>query len=122
MSHPREIKDFCFHNTNQSTAARISDAMGISITQDLGKYLGVPTLNSHVSRLTFQHIIDLVNNKLSGWKSHTLSTTGRVILAQLVISSIPLYAMQITKLPRSVYDEADKKTRMFIWGRGNKRK
>ena len=95
--------------------------MGISITQELGKYLCVPTINNWVSRQTFQHIIERVDKKLSGWKARTLSTAGRVTLAQSVFSSIPLYAMQSAKLLRSICDEVDKKTHMFIWG-GNKEK
>ena len=62
----------------------------------------------------FQHAIDQVNKKLSGWKTGTLSIAGRPTLAKFVIASIPYYTMQSARLLRSVCDEVDKKTRMFI--------
>ena len=45
-----------------------------------------------------------------------LSTTGRHTLIQATILSIPAYAMQTAKLPRTLCDEVDRKVRRFLWG------
>lgn len=42
-------------------------------------------------------------------------------LIQAVTSSIPIFAMQTTKLPVSVCDELDRLNRIFFWGGSEKR-
>ena len=64
----------------------------------------------------FAKISDRVNKRLAGWKSKLLSTAGRVTLIQSTLSSIPYFAMQTAKLPRSLCDELDRKVRRFLWG------
>ncbi|XP_028804491.1 uncharacterized protein LOC114759480 [Neltuma alba] len=63
-----------------------------------------------------KYIIDKVQHKLSGWKASSLSLAGRITLAQSVLSSIPLYTMQTTRLPASICDKLQLLTRKFIWG------
>ena len=41
---------------------------------------------------------------------------GRATLIQSAIASIPTYVMQTVKLPRTLYDEIDRKSRRFLWG------
>nr|KYP74874.1 Retrovirus-related Pol polyprotein LINE-1 [Cajanus cajan] len=41
----------------------------------------------------FSHILDIINGKLTGWKSNTLNRAGRVTLAKVVLSSILTYTM-----------------------------
>lgn len=53
-------------NPSQSEAETISDIIEIPITEDLGKYLGVPTLSKKVTKATFQHVIDRVDKRLTG--------------------------------------------------------
>ena len=46
--------------------ARISSFLGFSVTQDLGKYLGVPLHHTRVTNNMFLGIIDKVEKRLSG--------------------------------------------------------
>ncbi|CAN1165271.1 Putative ribonuclease H protein At1g65750, partial [Linum perenne] len=57
--------------------------------------------------------------KLAGWKVKSLSTEGRVSLANSVLNSIPTYAMQTSLLPVETCNQIDKKIRDFIWGSFN---
>jgi len=107
---------FFSNNTEDNLARIISEEMEIPRTFDLGQYLGMPTLNSRVSRQTFSKISDRVNKRLAGWKSKILSTADRVTLIQSTLSSIPYFAMQTAKLPRSLCDDLDRKFRRFLWG------
>jgi len=86
------------------------------MTSDLGRYLGMPTINGRVSKLTLQSEIDRIDKHLIGWRRKSLSLVGHAPLVSSSLSTIPFYAMQTSKLPRSVYDECDKKACLFLWG------
>ncbi|CAN1842100.1 Putative ribonuclease H protein At1g65750 [Linum perenne] len=89
--------------------------LSISLTQDLGKYLGVPVLHGKTTLATNQHVIDEMDNKLAGWKAKSLSLGGLVTLAHSVLSAIPAYAMQNSVLPTTTCSEIDRRIHNFIW-------
>ena len=113
---------FFSNNTEDSLARIISEEMEIPRTYDLGQYLGMPTINSRVSKQMFAKISDRVNKRLAGWKSKLLSTAGRVTLIQSTLSSIPYFAMQTANLPKSLCDDLDRKVRRFLWGGNSEQK
>jgi len=63
--------------TSQVMAERICKVLEMSCTDDLGRYLGVPTLHGQVTRATYQGVIDRVDKQLAGWKSKCLSLAGK---------------------------------------------
>lgn len=103
-------------NVLDSKQEEISRALGMTPTSDLGLYLGMPTLTSRVTKNTFRHLCEKIDRRLSGWKTKYLSLAGRITLAKSTITSMSNYSMQTAKVPRSICDEIDKKTRRFIWG------
>lgn len=109
-------KVFCSNNTQHETRSSICAALDIEETNDLGAYLGVPTINGRTSTNEYQFLVDKINGKLSGWKAKIISIEGRATLAQSRISSMPYYSMQTTKLPRSTCDEIDRISWHFLWG------
>ncbi|CAL1392740.1 unnamed protein product [Linum trigynum] len=86
------------------------------MTQDLGKYLGVPVLHGRVTKHTYKYIIDLIDQRHAGWKAENLSLASRVTLAISVLNAIPSYVMQTSMLPSGICDYMDRKIRAFIWG------
>ncbi|CAN1810688.1 Putative ribonuclease H protein At1g65750 [Linum perenne] len=107
---------FCSKNTTRDLAALVSSTLNFPLTQDLGRYLGVPVLHGRTTRGTYQPIIDKLDNKLSGWKAKSLSLAGRVTLAKSALSAIPAYVMQTTVLPATTCEAIDKRIRDFVWG------
>ncbi|BBH09066.1 hypothetical protein Prudu_021464 [Prunus dulcis] len=107
---------FCSPNTRKETAKEVSLICGSPLTEDLGKYLGMPMLHSRITKLTYGSLIDKVHKRLASWKSKFLSLAGRATLIQAVTSAVPIYAMQTSKLPISVGHELDKLNRNFFWG------
>lgn len=93
-----------------------SVSLVIPKTDDLGRYLGVPLLHHRGSKTTYSFILEKMREKLSSWKSASLSFAGWVTLAQSSLASIPGYTMQTTPLPISVIEEAERICRDFIWG------
>lgn len=96
----------------------LSTELGIEITKDLGSYLGAQMLHQRASKHAFNFILDKMRKKLTSWKSKTLSFSGRVVLAQSCLASMPGYVMQTCSLPASVCEEAEAICRNFIWGSG----
>ncbi|CAN1822383.1 Putative ribonuclease H protein At1g65750 [Linum perenne] len=86
------------------------------LTQNLGKYLGVPILHDRVNVHTYQDVLDKIDNRLSGWKAKSLSLAGRVTLAKSVLAAIPAYAMQTSVLPQKTCEAIDRRIRNFVWG------
>jgi len=107
---------FFSNNVEDNLARIISEELEIPRTNDLGRYLGMPTLHNRVTKQTFARLSERVNKRLSGWKAKLLSSAGRLTLIQSTLSSIPYFAMQTAKLPRSLCDELDRKNRSFLWG------
>lgn len=75
----------CFsRNTDLALATEIARMFQIDRTDDLGKYLGVPSIHGRVSCQSFSDLLDRVNNRLDGWRARTLYIAGRVTLARSV--------------------------------------
>lgn len=64
----------------------------------------------------FQHILDNLKTKLSGWKTNTLSMAGRVVLAKSCLESMQSPTMSYIRLPSKITKDIDKITRDFLWG------
>lgn len=111
-----KTKMFFSKNTPTRDARNICHTLGFSITLDLGRYLGVPLLHSRVTKDTYKYIEDQTRRKLAGWKATTLSLAGRLTLAKSVLSTLPFYAMQSTKIPAGTIGRTEALIRNFIWG------
>lgn len=99
---------FFSKNVTRLLTKDICEVMGFQQTNDLGKYMGVPIFHKRVGLNTFNYVIDKVKQRLSTWKSRTLSIVGRVTLAISVVQAMPIYVMQSSIIPRGTCDEIDK--------------
>lgn len=109
-------------NVSNEEKAAVSEALNIESTNDLGMYLGMPTLTSRVTKDTFQHLCEKIDRRLTGWKTKYLSLAGRITLAKSTLSTVSYFSMQIAKLPRAICDEVDKNEEIHLgWKRGQAR-
>ncbi|KAH1113708.1 hypothetical protein J1N35_007086 [Gossypium stocksii] len=53
-------------------------------------------------------MVGKMQERLVGWKAHSLSLAGRIMLAKPVLSSMPIYAMQKSVIPSSVSLEMER--------------
>ena len=120
--NPTKSKLFVSPNVDRRKAKDLSHICGIGLTQNLGKYLGVPLLHSRVNKHHFIPILERMQQKFAGWKTGVLSLAERATLIQSVTNAIPAYTMQTLELPRKVCDEIDKLNRNFLWGDSLERK
>ena len=72
----QKIQIFFSKNVPITLASGIGKALGFSVTNNLGRYLGMPLLHDWVSKKTYQSIIDKIDQRLSGWAVKHLSLAG----------------------------------------------
>ncbi|KAJ7949853.1 Ribonuclease H [Quillaja saponaria] len=109
-----KFKIMLLANTLASIKHSIQKHAPICITQDLGKYQGVPLIHSRISKNTYQEICSKLQSKLAGWKLSSLSLAGRATLIQASASTIPVYTMQTKKFIVSICNFIDKVQRDFF--------
>lgn len=107
---------FFSKNVNREEAQRITALAGMPSTENLGKYLGIPSIHGRVTNNMFNPILDKIDARLDGWKTRFLTLAGRQVLAQTVLHTIPYYNMQTMFMPMGVCEAIDKRIRRFIWG------
>lgn len=66
-------------------------------------------------------VIEKFRNKLSSWKSKTLSFGGRLTLIKSVLGNLPTYYLSIFRPLVGVIESLEKTRRRFLWG-GNEEK
>src|SRR3954467_9520345 len=106
----------CSANVPHAEAKRLSERLGIPLTDHLGKYLGHRVLHKGRNTEGHKELVERVHKRLDGWKVKCLSRAGRLTLARSVLSSLPIFQMQIEKLPGWVHKALDKAVRSCIWG------
>ncbi|CAN0843862.1 Putative ribonuclease H protein At1g65750 [Linum grandiflorum] len=111
-----KLKLFFSKNVGNQKQGDISATLGIPITQNLGRYLGIRILHGRSTVTHYKYILEHLDAKLAGWKCSSLSLAGRVTLATSVLNAIPAFAMQTSILPVTVCNNIDLQIRNFIWG------
>ncbi|KAL8137716.1 LOW QUALITY PROTEIN: hypothetical protein V2J09_003717 [Rumex salicifolius] len=91
------------------------------ISSDFESYLGVPTTRGRMSKYRYKVLIDKVHTRLRNWQLKSLSAAGHVTLANSILTSLPLYVMQATLVPRSICDEGSTgKIHLLSWDKNQK--
>ena len=94
----------------------ISRKMGMTSTNNLGRYLGFPLLTQGRPGDAYNFIVERVQNKLASWRTKLLSRDGKLVLVKSVAAPITEYFMQCQALPSKVCEAVDKTIRDFLWG------
>lgn len=85
---------FFYRNVNHNVRTYLNENLGFEMTANLGKYLGVPLHHDRVLSDTYQFIVGRVKQKLSSWKSTSLSLACHNTLIKAVTQIIPNHVMQ----------------------------
>lgn len=65
------------------------------VFEDLGRYLRFQLFSDGSGHRNFRDVVDKMSKRLKSWKVKTLSMARRVILVKIILSSLPLYQMQL---------------------------
>jgi hypothetical protein len=77
-------------------------------------YLGLPLSRRKLPKITYQPLIQAVQDRLKDWHGVFLSPGGRATLAKAVLSAMPMYYMQVLHIPKGVIKYIDRLRRNFI--------
>ncbi|KAF3444966.1 hypothetical protein FNV43_RR14659 [Rhamnella rubrinervis] len=68
----------------------LASLLGIGITSNPGKYLGLPTCYGGFKKALLTKIRESIQGRLSGWQSKLLSPAGKEVLIKSVAQAIPI--------------------------------
>ncbi|XP_062005568.1 uncharacterized protein LOC133722711 [Rosa rugosa] len=94
----------------------ISSALNIPISDNPGRYLGLPTIWGNSKRKALAYIRERIKQKLEGWKADILSQAGREVLIKSVAMAVPAYPMSVFLLPTSLCKAINSDIANFWWG------
>ncbi|KAL0455303.1 UNVERIFIED_CONTAM: hypothetical protein Slati_0869500 [Sesamum latifolium] len=80
-------------------AQRVKSITGFSMKALPITYLGVPLYKGNKKKMLYENLIDKVRAKISGWEEYHLSYGGRLLLIKTVLSSMPIYLLQVLYPP-----------------------
>ncbi|GKA62361.1 RNA-directed DNA polymerase, eukaryota [Tanacetum coccineum] len=90
--------------------------IGCEVMRTLFNYLGVP-VGDHMTRIfAWDNVLQKSHERLSKWKSKTLSIGGRLTLLKSVLGATPLYTMSIYKAPKRVLQMLETIHSKFFYG------
>ena len=82
-------------------------------------YLGAPISRGRVTCILFDPILAKMQSRLSHWSSRLLSKGGKLALFRHVLSSIPMYLLQVLQPPRAVFQRLGRICNAFLWDKAN---
>ena len=107
---------FFSSNTDPSIRQEIQDFWGSEGTNNFDKYLGLPAMIGRSKKAIFNSLKERIVQRLKGWKEKFLSKAGREVLIKAIAQSIPTYAMNCFRLPKTWCDEISSLISSYWWG------
>lgn len=81
----------------------------------VGKYLSLPEQFGRKKQDLFTSIVDRIKHKAKSWSNRYLSTAGKMVLLQSVLSSIPFHSMTCFQLAVSLIKRIQSAITRFWW-------
>nr|XP_027096084.1 uncharacterized protein LOC113715980 [Coffea arabica] len=78
-------------------------------------YLGAPVFKGRTTCVLFDPLVAKVQARLSHWSSRLLSSGGKLVLLRHVLTSMPMYLLQVMDPPRAVLLRLGKLCNAFLW-------
>ncbi|KAL0285634.1 UNVERIFIED_CONTAM: hypothetical protein Sangu_2770100 [Sesamum angustifolium] len=115
---PNPSKSFVHFSSNVSVSAKRNILAVLQMPECTHKavHLGLPLCKPRSRRQAFNHILDKLSGKLSGWKMKNLSQASRGVLIKSIGQALPIYHMSTFLLPKSLCGKMDSTLRKFWWG------
>ncbi|KAL2226740.1 UNVERIFIED_CONTAM: hypothetical protein Sindi_2032700 [Sesamum indicum] len=79
-------------------------------------YLGAPLYKGNKKKILYENLIDKVKNKIAGLEHCHLSYGGRLQLIKTVLSSMPIYLLQVLNPPVGTIQKLEQLFTKYFWG------
>jgi hypothetical protein len=79
------------------------------------KYLGIPMSPGRIKLKDWAILESRFQKRLSSWKGKLLSTGGRLVLINSVLSSLPMFMMSFFRVPKGILKKLDYYRSRFFW-------
>ncbi|KAH1047495.1 hypothetical protein J1N35_038279 [Gossypium stocksii] len=106
-------------NVDLDTNNQVGQLLGVRISNNPEKYLGLPTIVGRQKRHAFVAIKERCMKLLNSWNMRLLSSGGKEVFLKSVLQAIPVYAMQCFKLPSSLCHDLEALFSKFWWRNTN---
>jgi hypothetical protein len=80
------------------------------------KYLGLPVGANPKRISTWEPLIEYLKKRLTSWGKKHISLSGRIVMINSVLNSIPIFFMSFLKMPVQVYKRVIRIQRELLWG------
>ncbi|RVW48943.1 Transposon TX1 uncharacterized 149 kDa protein [Vitis vinifera] len=91
---------------------------GCKVSKLPSSYLGLPLGAGFKEVATWDGVEERLRKRLSTWKRQYISKGSRMTLIRSTLSSMPIYCMSLSQMPRSVSSRLERIQRDFLWGGG----
>lgn len=78
-------------------------------------YLGAPIFRGKPTVMLFDGLLNKLRGRLHHWSSKLLSQGGKVVLLRHVLSTMPLYLLQVVNPPKAVLVAMGRICNSFLW-------
>ena len=99
----------------ENWAADMADALRCKIMSLPITYLGIALGANSKKVSTWKLVMERIEKRLSMWKAKTLSRASRLILIKSVLNNMPIYYMELFKIPKAVVKKIIQVQRKFFW-------
>lgn len=105
----------CSNRASADQLALVQSILGFRQQEFPFVYLGAPIDRGRTRVVLFDGILEKLRNRLFHWSSKLLSAGGKIILLRHVLSTIPLYILQVIYPPKAVFVLLGRVCNSFIW-------
>jgi hypothetical protein len=110
--HKSEL--FCFSDTKERIVEYVR-LFGCKEGEFPFRYLGISMSPRRLFNKDWRIVEERFQKKLSSWKGKLLSSGGRLVLINSVLSSLPMFMMSFYRLPKGVLEKLDYyRSRFFL--------
>jgi hypothetical protein len=117
--HKSEL--FCY-GMAKDCEPQYSQLFGCSVGTMPFKYLGIPMTHRRLRNSEWRCVVDRFESRLSNWKAKFLSSMGRLVLINFVLSSLPIFMISFFEIPAGVLQKLDAIRSRFFWQGGHHKK
>ncbi|WVZ50197.1 LOW QUALITY PROTEIN: hypothetical protein U9M48_001474 [Paspalum notatum var. saurae] len=107
-------KIFCFGQAKECEND-YSELFGYRLGSFPFRYLGLPMHYRKLRNSDWRHIDERFEKRLIGWKGKLLSVGGRLVLINLVLSSLPMFMLSFFAIPKGVLKKLEYLRSRFFW-------